>query len=631
MAKETPAVPTIEELQQGFELGDWQVLPAKGLLRCADLEEKPEPKVFEVLLALARRDGDLLTRDDLIDEVWNGRPIGDEPINRCIALLRGHLGDRDRPHRYIETLTKRGYRLRQKIRLHEPAKSVGEAPRIARKISNRNRLVTVAAAIVVAVIIATVVPARGVRSIAVLPFDNLSGDPADQYLVSGIKEELVNTLQNIPDIDVINGRVAYPGREVSEIAQMLGVDAILFGALQRDGDVLKISYNVSRGRDGITISSGSVPGEIGEVFVLQAKVAVMVRDDLVGESPQQLISDSGRPNADAYDRYMRGLFELERRSRGIRENLSGAVDLFEESIEIDPGFGAAYLSLATAYALLPDYSHAPLQETHERALAVVDRGIAADSSITDAADAVRGFVYHKKRKWTKAEQAYKRATTAEVVDSNAFNWYSLMLANVGRLDDSLEQVLIGQKIDPSSGPINSRVAVVYTWINDSAQAAEFFERANRLGLSDESPVLVNAVLYIREERLNEASRLISTAVSAAGGGTDWVEPVFAALADDSERESAFAAIDAASQRGDLDPRLEISARTLLGDIDGAMQAARSLARPEKFFEFDFLFLPELRPLREHPEFLDLMHALGVKDYWGENGCVWADDRVNCPG
>lgn len=624
-------MPTTEELQKGFELGDWEVLPGQGILRCGDQEEKPEPKVFEVLLALARRDGDLLTRDDLIDEVWDGRPIGDEPINRCIAQLRGHFGDRERPHRYIETLTKRGYRLSQKIGLNEPAAPAAEPPRAAKKVSNRGRLFMIVAAIVVAVIIAINFLPSGVRSIAVLPFDNLSGDPADQYLVSGIKEELVNTLQNIPDIDVIHGRVAYPGREVSEIAQMLGVDAILFGALQRDGDALKISYNVSRGRDGVTISSGNVPGEIGDVFALQAKVAVMVRDDLVGESPQQLISASGRPNADAYDRYMRGLFELERRSRGIRENLDGAIVLFEQSIEIDPGFGPAYLSLATAYALLPDYSQAPLQETHERALAVVDRGIAADSSITDAADAVLGFVYHKKRKWTKAEQAYIRATTAEVVDSNAFNWYSLMLANVGRLDDALEQIQVAQRIDPSSALINSRMAIVYTWLGDSESAAEFFERSNRLGVSDESPVLVNAVLHIREGRLNEASHLISSAVAAAGGGTDWVEPVFSALADDSKREMASAAIDAASQRGDLDPRLEISARTMLGDVDGAMQVARSLAQPDKFFEFDFLFLPELRPLREHPEFPDLMHALGVKEYWDENGCAWMNDRVNCSG
>ncbi len=120
-------MPTIEELKKGFSLGDWEVLPAKGVLRSGDREVKPEPKVLEVLLALAVRDGDLVTREELIDEIWDGRPIGDEPINRCLSQLRGHLGDKERPHQYIETLTRRGYCLSQEVRLNEPSKLVPEA------------------------------------------------------------------------------------------------------------------------------------------------------------------------------------------------------------------------------------------------------------------------------------------------------------------------------------------------------------------------------------------------------------------------------------------------------------------------------------------------------------------------
>jgi Tfp pilus assembly protein PilF len=304
--------------------------------------------------------------------------------------------------------------------------------------------------------------------------------------------------------------------------------------------------------------------------------------------------------------------------------------LLEQAIERDPGFGPAYLSLASAYLLLPDYRNAPLAASHQLALEILERGIAEDESISNAAGAVIGFVHHKQRQWMQAEQAYVRATTAKVVDSNAFNWYSLMLSSVGRLDDALAQILNGQELDPSSGLTNSRVAISYTLLGDSKRAAEFFERSAQLDISDESPTLVNAALHIRDGRMADAQKLISAAVSAAGKGTEWVEPVFAALADDSERDAAFAALDAASQRKDLDPRLDISARTFLGDVDGAMKVAEVLAQPDNFFEFDFLFLPELRPLRQHPGFLDLMQELGVKDYWDEKGCVWTNDRVNCP-
>ena len=112
---------TEEELQQGFWLGEWEVLPSRRVLRSVDKEESPEPLVFDFLLELAKRDGDLVTKDGLIDALWDGRPTADEPIARAVAQLRGHLGDRDKPRRYIETLQKQGYRLKEKVVLERPA------------------------------------------------------------------------------------------------------------------------------------------------------------------------------------------------------------------------------------------------------------------------------------------------------------------------------------------------------------------------------------------------------------------------------------------------------------------------------------------------------------------------------
>jgi len=645
-------VPTKEELHKGFELGEWEVLPAKGILRCGDREEKPEPMVFRVLLALASRDGDLVTREELIDDIWDGRPIGDEPINRCVALLRAHLGDKERPHQYIETLTRRGYRLSQEVRLNEPADPEPVLIRPVGRNRYRRRFWMAIAALIVAVLVATYIRIISlpppVQSIAVLPFDNLSGDPADQYLASGIKEELVYTLHGIPDIDVKHGRVAYPDMEVSDIAQILGVDAVLFGAVQRDGDMLKINYHVARGYDGKIISSGEIPGPIGEVFVLQGKLAVSVRNDLVGESPQQLISASRNPDPDAFDRYMRGLDAFDNpdpdafdrymrgldafdiRGQGQLENLDAAIELFEQSIEIDPGFGPAYLSLAMAYALLPDYRNAPLAETHERALEIVERGVTVDPSLADAAGAVYGFVYHKQRQWSKAEQAYIRATTARAVDTNAFNWYSLMLASVGRLDDALEKILEAQRIDPSAALINGRAAVSHTWLGNSDEAAEFYDRSSRLGASSDNHLLYKALLLIRDGREDEAGSLTFAGVSAAGLATDWIGPVFAAIQDPSLRDAALIAINEAFENRHVDPRLVIVARAMLDDVNGAMDVANSLAVSGKVVEMEILFLPELRSLRQHPGFPGLMDKLGVQDYWDEKGCVWLDDSVHCP-
>jgi len=628
------------ELKKGFKIGDWEVLPGQGVMRKGEHEERPEPMVFEVLISLASRDGELVSREELIDEIWDGRPTSDEPINRCLSQLRGHLGDRERPYKYIETLTRRGYRLNFKVELLEPTSGNDEQVALIDRVRNSSRLWMVLGAVVVTVAITTVIrnglvssveevdSDDRVHSIAVLPFDNLSGSADDQYIVSGFKEELVQTLGSIPGFAVKPGRVTYPDMEVSDIASILGVDAVLFGAVQRDGDMLKISYNIASRVDGINLSSGSLTGQLKGIFGLQERLALMVRNDVLGESPQQLISRSRPASYEAYDRYLRGTYALERRF--TQTNLEVCIDLFEETIRLDPQFGPAYLSLATAYAVLPDYRDKPHEATYKLAIETVDRGIAVDDSIRDAASAVFGYVYQKQRKWAKAEAAYLRATSAQVVDSNAFNWYSRLLASVGRREDALEQILLAQKMDPSSAVINSRVAVVYTWLGEAERAAEFYERSNRLGGVGENYLLGNALLLVREGRLNEAAEQARAATLVNEDSSEWVDPVFAAMLDPAKREAALAAIESASSSKQMDPRIDVVLRTMFGDVDGAMRTASLLTQPDEFFEMDMLFLPELRPLRQHPEFPGLMQNLGIQSYWDDKGCVWLDDSISCP-
>jgi DNA-binding winged helix-turn-helix (wHTH) protein/TolB-like protein len=630
-------MPTQEELRKGFTIGDWEVFPGQGLLRCGDSEERPEPMVFEVLMVLAARDGDLVTRDELIDKIWGGRATSDEPINRCLSQLRGHLSDRERPYRYIETLTRRGYRLNQKVRLHEPAAPDGDELTKAEHARNQGRLWMLVGIIVVTVLIAAVIRSglfddslpEKVRSVAVLPFDNLSGNENDQYLVSGFKEELVLTLHAIPDLAVKHGRVSYPDLEVAEIAEILGVDAVLFGSVQRENDVLKISYHIADRRTGLDLSAGNFTGKLEGIFGLQERLALMVRNDLLGESPQQLISASRPANFDAYDRYMRGIYAFERRSIATAY-LEDAIGLFEDTIRLDPQFGPAYLSLATAYAVLPDYEDEPLEEWHRLAVDTVERGVSVDDSIRDAASAVFGFVYHKQRKWAEAERAYIRAINGQVVDSNAFNWYARMLGGVGRREDALQLVLTAYKLDPSSAVINSLVAVMYTWLNDAEKAAEFFERSNQLGASGTNHLMGQALLKFRERLFDESRELAREGAILKDGAADWADKVFAAMKDPARRAEALAALDGTPESARINPRIELTLRAALGDVDGALRVANSLALPGEHDEIDVIFLPELRPLREHPGFFDLMENLGVQDYWDEKGCVWLDDSVSCP-
>jgi hypothetical protein len=130
--------------------------------------------------------------------------------------------------------------------------------------------------------------------------------------------------------------------------------------------------------------------------------------------------------------------------------------------------------------------------------------------------------------------------------------------------------------------------------------------------------------------LEEAREQARAAALINGGSSEWVDPVFAAMIDPSKRVPALAAIESALSSKKIDPRIDVTLRTMFGDIDGAMRTANLLVEPDEFFEMDMLFLPELRPLRQHAEFPGLMRKLGIQSYWDDKGCVWLDDSISCP-
>ena len=622
------AMPTQEELRHGFKLGEWEVLPLKGVLRRGEQEERPEPKVFGVLMALAQRDGDLVTRDELVDELWDGRPTSDEPINRCLSQLRGHLDDKTRPHEYVETLTRRGYRLMKPVELLQPAEPTPQDPVPPARATRWKEVSAVLIVALIAWLVWTQLPPGDVKSIGVIPFENVSGDPANDYLVAGFKDELVHTLHNIPNLTVKSSNVERPNQEATEIAEELNVDAVLTGRVHKVGEDLEIFYSVQDGRSGELIISGELPGPVDEIFRLQEELARTVRDDLLGGSTQQLITRTRPANYAAYDQYMRGLYAIDKRQDGD-DSLEQAIKFFQETIRRDENFGPGYVMLATAYALLPTYREVPDAELYQLAIETAEQGVGADESIRDAANLVFGFAYHKEMDWLRSEEAYLAATSADIVDPNAFNWYSRMLASVGRLDDSLTQALKAIELDPTSAVFNSRVALAYLWLGDAENASQYFGRAEEFGASGSTHMMGFALYLFQQGRIEEAYAISQQASAMANGSPDWIDPVFAALQDPVLQPEALAALNVAADADAVSKQIQFIVRTVLGDLDGALDVARLLESEGEVFEMDLLFIPQVQPLREHAEFMDLMDALGLTEYWYERGCAWSPVRIEC--
>ena len=621
---------TIEELNAGFRIGEFEVLPSLRVIRRNGEDISPEPMAFDVLLALAKRDGALITKDEIIDEVWKGRAFSDEPLQQKISMLRRHFED-STPYKYIGTVHKKGYRLLTPVELLEPANApAGPFAAEPRSLARwRGMAVFIAVGFLGIIGLTRCIDTQPppVQSIAIMPIDNLSGDPSKQYIVDGIKNTLAQRLSELPGFTIKNVKGAHEG-EAPTVSKDLNVESMLYGSVQLQNGALRIVYEIVNGSDGAIMKSGEESGSLDNLFVVQERLAKAVRDELAGARTPELISRVA-PDSEAYNSYLRGVYLLEHRFD--EGNLEESIRLFEESIEIDESYGPAYLGLATAYALMPDYRDKPLDEYLGRAVETIEQGVALDSTLADLASAIYGFVHYQRKEWTEAEKAYRQAVDAEVVDTNAFSWYSQMLSCVGRLEESRDIALRGGVVDPDSTVINSRIAMIYTWLGNTSEAHEYFKRANDLDATGIIHDMAYALFLKRTGQLDKSRTMALAAATALDTDTTWIAPVFAALADPTPENAkdALVAIDRSWDAGAVIPHIVILVRTMLGDIEGAMAIARLLDNPGETFSMEILFIDELAPLRQHPEFMPLLESLNVVSHWKDVGCRWEDDKVHC--
>ncbi|MGH8167904.1 MAG: winged helix-turn-helix domain-containing protein, partial [Woeseiaceae bacterium] len=257
-------------LECGFRLGSWDVRPMLGTLDGPGGNLHLEPKVMGVLLCLAERAGDVVTRDQFVLRVWDGRLVSDEVLSRCISLLRTQLGDNPREPQFIQTVPKIGYRLITPVVPFEsrppPLAStpdatvrddVGPVADAAPRVPGRRRFGIALAAVALVAAASGLLywhtlpdsPSRGIvahePSVAVLPFVNHSDDDRDEYFSDGLTEELIDRLANVPGLLVVASTSAFAFKDhrddVRNIATQLGVNYVLEGNVRKEGDRVRIT------------------------------------------------------------------------------------------------------------------------------------------------------------------------------------------------------------------------------------------------------------------------------------------------------------------------------------------------------------------------------------------------------
>jgi len=297
------------------------------------------------------------------------------------------------------------------------------------------------------------------KSVAVLPFANLSRDPDNAYFAAGIQDEIITRLSKIADLKVISctstQRFKSSPDDVPAIAGQLGVANILEGSVQRTGDQVRVNVQLIKGATDTHLWADTFDRHLTDIFAVESEIAKTIAETLrakLSGSEQNAIVAKPTENTEAYQLYLRGRFFWNKRTG---QNLNKAADYFNQAIAIDPKYALAYVGLADAYVLMPFYGAGAPRDCYPKAKAAVEKALELDNSLAEAHTSMaQVFCYHLELH--PALREFERAIELNPNYPTAHQWYgSSALTALGQFDRAIAEVKRAIELDPLSLVINT--------------------------------------------------------------------------------------------------------------------------------------------------------------------------------
>jgi adenylate cyclase len=465
-------------------------------------------------------------------------------------------------------------------------------------------------------------------SIAVLPFTNLSGDPARDFFSDGMSEELLNLLARVPGLQVAarTSAFAYKGRniDIREVGRELGVETVLEGSVRQAGEQVRITAQLIDTETGFHLWSETYDRKLSDIFTVQDEIASAIVNKLrieLAPNDQQLAQREKAPtqNVEAYELYLQGRAVWKRRGE---ENLRRALELFQGAIAKDPGFARAHAAAASAYVVLPGYTKADDQEElFKLAESSARQALAIDPNIGEA-HAVLAQINSDRGDLLDAESGFFFAISLEPNEATPHHWYSILLARVGRLQAALEQARRAQELDPTAPIIAANLANVYLALGKYDDALRYTQLSRDLGLS-KSSTEVEAEVAMHRGEWAEAKRLLRNQEGVPPEIKPFIDPFVDALADPAKRPAAIATMrkfdpKIAKQTDLISPYLQLGA---VDEVYDALFKAVDQNDHKWMAESDFAhaWTDDGHAFRTDARFADLATRIGILDYWKQYG------------
>jgi TolB-like protein/DNA-binding winged helix-turn-helix (wHTH) protein/Tfp pilus assembly protein PilF len=467
-----------------FEFGSFRLNPAERLLLREQAQVQLPPKAFDALVVLVENRGRLLGKDELLRMVWPDTFVEESNLAQHVSILRKALRDGESGLQYIETVPRHGYRFVADVRefrgndvdtngLTRGTGSKRPSPGVREGHPQHPftslTYVIAALALLAALILTPPVwkrlhHAEPIKSLAVLPLQNLSADPAQEYFADGMTEALITDLAKIPGLRVISRTsiMLYKGshKKLPQIAQELGVDGVVEGGVLRSGDRVRITAQLVRAATDQQLWAESYERDLRDLVTLQDEVSRSIARQIQKQIAMPAPGQSAIPvavNPQAREDYLKGRYFWNLRSEA---GYLKAIDYFQTAETEVPQYAEAYAGSADAYALLGSMpnSRIPRDTAMPKAKEMALTALKLDASLADAHTSLAFVEMHYEWKFREAEQEFKRAIDLDPNYSIAHHWYAYDLAAMARMDEAVAEVKRAREDDPLSAIINTDVA-----------------------------------------------------------------------------------------------------------------------------------------------------------------------------
>jgi TolB-like protein/DNA-binding winged helix-turn-helix (wHTH) protein/Flp pilus assembly protein TadD len=496
-----------------LQFGPFEAEVQAGELRKQGLKVRLQDQPFQILVMLLDRHGELVTRQEIHQKLWPADTFVDfdHGLNNAVNRLREALGDSAEFPRFIETLPKKGYRFIGKVTGDEPPPEAEGRPAEDTPVANpvpilgnieeeskaRPRFLITTLVCCFALTLATMAflgwrhirsgprPGSGYVMLAVLPFQNLSGDLSQDYFSDGLTEEMIAQLGALsPDQLGVIARTTtmaykHTSKSVKQIGSELGVGYVLESSVRRDGDQLRISVQLIRAHDQMHVWARNYDRHFSHSIELQEEVAKAVAEQIeVKLSPTY----SGRTNAyprdpEVNEAYLRGRYFW---NQFTPDGYRTAITYFQHAIDLDPNFAEAYSGLADSYSFLVVTDSIPSNEGNHSALEAARRAVALGGSLAESHNSLASVLSRGEWNWSAAENEFKRAIALNPSYSMVHRIYASLLGATGRHNEAAQQIKEAMRLDPLSLPNNAEVIRTLYYARNYEQAIEQGKNAMQL-------------------------------------------------------------------------------------------------------------------------------------------------------